>query len=640
MIIQSIELNNIQCHRQLKIDLSQLTVITGPNDSGKTTIANSLEALLTGKVTHAHGTGNASIKDLLTKGESTGAITAKLKDGRRITRTTDGSMSLSWKPRAGARDLQHELERAMGCTQEKARLALSGQRFFRLEQKEQKALLQEMLCLDVSPQVIENKLLERAKETGLDLLDELLRTCGAGVCVNDFGRIYDRLYKERTGTKKLLAEYSSQVATLEKSVSEQVFVSDEDHKKAIETERIARVNRDQVVSQLSGRKEAERQVEVTKIKLAARAAEQAGESNDDPKDLQKRIDDCRERLQSLRRDLDNARALDSRLTDLGNRRQLTFKTLQAAEGWAAPASSCCHKCGAPNEWAEREAGANEQKKVECRAELQRLDQQIQAIELEKSKSQEPNVLTQRVQAGEQRVRELHGKLRLAEQAGLNRKLLDDAQKAHSEAQERLSSFGDPIALSEKLATLDEAISRAKATCSQADAYHAARGELDRSRNKMHLHANEVKCLEVLVPFYAPDGFQLDYTALAMHGFESMLNQYLAPMGLAGRYLQDLTFEVSRDGGPWVPYTRAADSGFLLVGLAHQLAFAEYTGLGIVILDRLEALYPDRRLELIEACQAVQGVDHILLMGALEGPVTGAEGVNWVSLAREAVTANV
>jgi hypothetical protein len=78
-----------------------------------------------------------------------------------------------------------------------------------------------------------------------------------------------------------------------------------------------------------------------------------------------------------------------------------------------------------------------------------------------------------------------------------------------------------------------------------------------------------------------------------------------------------TLEVNA-GSAWVPWDELCDSEGLLVGLAHEVAFAALTGLGIVVLDRIEALDARGQEILFRAClQLAEGsrsVDHIVLLG--------------------------
>jgi DNA repair exonuclease SbcCD ATPase subunit len=91
MKIKSIELQNILSHKSTKLAMAPLTVLRGENGSGKSTIVNSLNALLTGRDAFTNEKGSG-IESLIRFGADKGVIDAEIEDGGE-TRTLHASIT-------------------------------------------------------------------------------------------------------------------------------------------------------------------------------------------------------------------------------------------------------------------------------------------------------------------------------------------------------------------------------------------------------------------------------------------------------------------------------------------------------------------------------------------------------------------
>jgi len=618
---KSLILNNIQCHRDKRFKLAKLTMFVGPNDTGKSTIGNAIEALLSNQFSHQYGTGNGKPSALVSHGESLGSITIELEKGGQITRSTDGVLTCSWKPRAKASESAHELEHLMGCTLDRARLCLNGQRYFRMDQRDQKALLQDILGLEITSALIVSELSQR----GAGLVDELARVAGPQSNWINFGFCHKRLYEERTGAKKLLDDAQRRHAAAEKALAETVYLAEADLRKALDAEVVLLQKQAQLQQKRGEMAMADRLVMQQEERLkqleATYPKPEPLKVDETPEVLEDRIAKCQVLLQKLLEDRSKRRrlleCLESREMLLENAR---LQLREVREHTEVPAP--CHKCGALSPYAESFKASLLWRDERISGEISLLQKEAEGIQAEID-AIDPT-LEDRIKKGHSKISELHGlkekareTVRLFNEAKDRVRVTELARQALQEAQEARQALGSSEALTEELVALEIQLREARETKAAWDAYEFARTAENRASNDMARYRHQVDCLAILEPFYKPDGFQLEHSRGRMGGFEEMLNRYLEPFGLQGRYSADLTFELSRDGAPFVPITRAADSGTILAGWAHQMCFAEYTGLGIVSVDRIESIEPSRRRQLVEYCANAPGPDHIFLMGSIE-----------------------
>lgn len=649
MRIKAFELTNIRVHRDRRFDVAPVTVVTGPNDSGKSTIRDALEACLCGTYTHMHGTGNAKIRELLTIDETTGSVALVMDGDRRISRSTDGGLALSWAQRAKATEAQLELERTMGCTLDKARLALSGARFFRLDPKEQKALLQDMLGLELSPDQVEAELTQRGADAQMPLLGVFRRVCGRdrGSLVS-FTRSHRQLYDERTCAKRDLERLVGEQKTLAKQMEEQVFVPEPELKQAQDRLRRAETKQVELLQRKGRIEQAQRQVEQLRKGLEevqkTAPPEAARLAGDFPtaEDLSVRIRSYTEKLAALKQEL-------SQVQEWSKQEQQASRRIQGLESeiesYARSLEALtCGNCG------HALPGANE-KREETKHRLEAVQGKLtdtvsarKALQSSIASRQAEAELFGRIQKGTEILRGLIEQLdtreahdRAAERHQGHAARVQAAQEALSAAESELAALGSTEEILRAGIEAEEAILEARQVLRNHADYYGMQKLVEANREKVHKTTEMVACLEILVPFYAPSGYQQEHTQGALGGFESLLNRWLSRMDLEGRFSADLVLEVARRGGAFVPYSRCADSAYLLSGLALQLAFAQYTGLGIVCLDRLESLDAQRREDLLHLCvDLVEGEedapDHIFLFGAVEH-LAAPTGVKHIDLAQ-------
>lgn len=622
MKLSQMTLQNIRCHQSASFNLGRVTLIAGPNDSGKTTLANALEFALTGKYSHVHGNGNGTGAELVTEGEDVGSVVLTTAAGQ-VARDTRNGLSLSWAPRAGAREAQHELELQMGCTAEKARLALSGVRFLRMDHKEQKSLLQDMLNLTIDPARVENELTRLGALEGLPLIEVVHSLGGRHAACADFTKLYKNIYEERTFAKRSLAELNQTVKTLQERHAEQVFVP-EDQIALLEQQKATVEATVSELLETRGRRAAAQGSQTELENYLAQLQRQKPQvpdltSTDSVEAIDARIEKCEGLLESLRKEQVVAIQRASHRESI--EKSLAFYTNLAESKMLEPGGKCL-KCGEPLPEAKEAADKYEKDIAHARSERDKLQNYLAELDANPEKLQPLDVLRTRIQAGTTRVNELKQLRQAAHGAERTVAALSEWESRVKKTQQDLENVRQTL---EGIANVDEDLATAKSKLSglvqqlgSALEYKESAKRLSAQTTKQAELSTRVQALEFLVPWYSPNGYQLEHTARQIGGLEKLLNKWLEPFGLQGRWSDGLTLELSRDGGPFVPYTRAADSGYILAGFALQMAFAEYTGLSIVVMDRLESLWPERRKALLDFCAALEGgPDHIFLIGAVE-----------------------
>lgn len=602
MKIAQLELYNIGVHQKTLIQPAKVTLITGPNDSGKTTIANAIEAALTGRYTTSHG--NARV-DQLANGE--GEIILTLEDGRRVIRSTSGALDCDWLPRGSARVTQTELERLMGCPLDRARLALSGQRFWRLEPKEQKALLQDIMGIALTAQQIEDRLTELG---GPDLVATAKRISPR---LEYISRAYTSFFDERTVAKRKLKELLTLTEDTGQKFQEQVYLSEQELSLREKQVKSLEEQCERLLVKLGQARAQNDRAQTLRLlisKLCAQEPPATEASEDGEEALHRRIQDCKARLDALTKERDHSMRLANQIAT----NQAQLEKLQSAQS--------CWKCGEPSQ-------AVIQERDRLTTEIAMLQESAQGL-------QDLPTLEARIQKGKAKVAELNETLADAYQA---RSLVQKRQQWEKQLEqakadlEKLVEDCQPVEdLEKKLSEARDALALAKRDVIDGQASRAALAAHSANQEALTQTQALVDHLETLVPWFSPNGFQLEYARQQIGGFEGMVNQILAHFDLSGSYNADLVFQIGRGNNPAVSYQQAADSAYILSGFAHQVVFAQVTGLGLILVDRLEALWPERQVQLLNYCQnhLPEGVDNVFLFGAIE-QIQVPEGVAHIQL---------
>lgn len=636
MKIGTLAFEHFRAHAGYALQLDPLTVIVGPNGSGKTTIQLGLEWLFAGKCAISDDRGKGA--ELATRGHARGSVTAITGDAS-ASRDTDGKLSLSWT-RAGQQDAQRELEAHLCCSGDRARLCLRAGRFFGLDAKAQAGLLAELLHLHPTAALVRDELAKLEATSGLPVQALVQDLVGADIA--NLPKAYKACYDERTVANRDAKRLEARLAELEAAGQSIAYVSSDEMQKRTQAVQeaeaavsaasadLSAAEREQARVRHLGAKlaEARQAVAVAESALADAPSKTLEQAQADKAKIQAALQDRRDSLAKAMEQVGWAEADLKRYHEATARVESCKRQVQCVEQQFTDAG--CPQCGyqtdafagilADAKASLAAAGASPHLKLEPLA----IGEMIAHLKASVADLQD------RVGRGETALRQADNLVSTL--AGLARQQADLAAKRARVAEleaEAVASPDNTEMLAAALATAKASLAAAREA--QADGQRWARHSAELTAAKTDLAATKTRqaVLQELVALFREDGLGARLLRDGLEPFEASLNQTLARFGLAARHATDLSLEV-QVGDAWVPYHALSDGEQVVVGLAHQVAFATLTGLRIVVVDRLEALDDKRQELLIQACKALEGeegeVDHIILLGVRCVPTEGVRRI--------------
>lgn len=646
MILGNLELQNFRRFQASGWELGRVTLFTGPNETGKTTVLDSLEFLFSGltRTTERNGSGR---DDLIRAGAKRAVVTVTNQDGAMVTRTIPHGLTMSWRPNLdNVSSAQAELERAVGCSSRDAALTLRANRYWSLSGQDQKGLLFDVLGLQIRPEDIREALAaEEERYLKRPLVDTALEVMGQIPADLDYAKracyaARTEVNRQNKAAKTRLEEAKREAEGIPPATAPDpadLANAQADYDRA----HVALVERDAHHRQ---RAEVEADLATTRQELEQLGAQQVEIPAGDPAALQREAQKYQAAVSGLRRKQETlAREREARYAFL--RTKKTHAERQATTLKQQLELGRCQTCqqvlteGPAREALEAAIAALSREAFECWEELNSPD----------PTAADRRNLEERIGKGstilknlEEQIAAIHYARHQVEQRDLG---LVQARKRLARLEERLANLpavdsqadGDPLQQQ-----FEAARQRRADLAAQKDAADAYLRITERTRAL----ADEVaetkarsEVLSTLVDFFGPEGFQLKVLAQRLDPIQGHLNRILATWGMEVRYLYPLLqMEVRPRGSEtWIPWHLLSDSSQLCVALAHQAMFAQQTGLRILGLDRLEAFDADRQAQLLQACLDLverDEVDHVILTGVtLLAPVP--EGVRHYTLTQEA-----
>lgn len=214
---EALDLIRFRGHQQLHLGLKPVTVLYGPNGSGKSSVRDAIEWLSCGRCpcTNERGQGPVGFDGQ----EPT--VTATIPGGGTITRSGN-RLACSWAPKSKKPELA--LAEYLGCDPDRARLAMQAGRFFRLDSKDRKALLWDLLDLYCTPGQVEEYLKEQ--KAPLDRAVSLVGRSGLG----QLDLVHDKAYARRREVNRKVDELKKhlKLAEEEQSSADGIWMSEED----------------------------------------------------------------------------------------------------------------------------------------------------------------------------------------------------------------------------------------------------------------------------------------------------------------------------------------------------------------------------------------------------------------------------
>lgn len=623
MKIGTVRVRNFRSIESLDLPLAPVTFVGGPNGSGKTSLQAALEFAVSGRASWTNDRGQG-LDALIRDGADMAEVTLLAPGGDdSITRSIPHTLTMSGAPsQMSLGEAQRRLEELMGCSGEVARLSLRAGRYFGLEEKDQKAVLFDLLGLHITDELVQKALAEKEERCGLPLVATAKGILKGPVSAN-FGRCHDRFYKERTGVNKSIKSGEERLkAELEKEKEEKVARFEppaaelvEQVQKDLAAVQTAEARRDGTAKAVQRAKN-----DVQRLRNDIAALEKEVQQKPDAAQVQADIDAGDELLRQLRADKKAAEEKQqARAEALKTGRELKAQ-LAALEAAIDGAGTCPFRAGHPCKGSADQVPG-------LKTEHKRLWGEVEAIlpaAQEPDQADEIRKLAVRIQKGEAYVKGARQALADAEAWGRKEGELEAKRQELAQAEQRVQEIEAELATHpapEALAAQRAEVLKRKQELDQksqwAREWSEHVGAMNAYRSQVSEGEKTREVLNTLLDFFGPDGMQREVLAAKIEPIQTELNCILDRWGMACGY-EIPTAELKvrpRSTSPFLPYHRLSDAEQLMVALAHQIVFGVLTKFRIAVLDRFEALDRDHQEQLVRAALDTQDlIDHLILLG--------------------------
>ncbi|MGE0446737.1 MAG: AAA family ATPase [Vicinamibacterales bacterium] len=550
-MIQQISIRNFRHIAELDHDfVSQRALLIGANGSGKTSVFDALEWLLTGRCNGIDGRGGGAKLQIGPDGD-TMEVAAVIDGLGAVTR------SLSRGGSTACSHQQDTIYARLGTSDALIRAALHGERFFDLDHTAGKALLMEILNVTIPPKDLP-ALGPLPGPLGLAELDER----------------YKVAYEDRAATKKALAA----LPALPDAVAE----ADEDGLAAArERLRAARLAEQAALEQKATAEATLQQLAKDATAAAVRVAA---------------LRSAREAQPARRARLDEVEAALAALPDDGRPELLELRA--GAQVRLRQVGDLCgalaqHACGGACVLdAAIPCGTAAEAFAERRAALEADQSTIQAgLDALQRKIERANQVAEQRAALEAERAEL-----VADDEGPDDEAIDDAEASQEALQRELaaarSSFQEAAASAEA-ATV--AVDVEQETVSALDAAVKTAASLSATRARREKLTAKLEDLERQVATLGPKGVRVKAISAAVGRFEQVMASALSPFGF------QIVFQIE----PWkvfvqvgqaepVPFVQLSRGFKVRVATAFALAIGTLSGLGFCVIDDADTIDPDSR----------------------------------------------
>lgn len=265
----------------------------------------------------------------------------------------------------------------------------------------------------------------------------------------------------------------------------------------------------------------------------------------------------------------------------------------------------------------------------------RLDQAIATLKADKDAATAALAdLRRAVQERERRENQLAGLRR--DQTG--RAALLAQQTATRETRARLhdqiAALPPPATVDPAIAELEARIQRGTQTIREARALVDAWTTHQDATAKQQAHAKKVAALETRVEQLGPKGARVDALNAVVATFEGLINNALQRFGYSLQFVMD-PWDVKVNGRSAV---RLSESEALRVGVALQLALAEVTGVGLAIIDGADLLDGRNRSLLTQLLAESESQVIVTCTRDADPPAIDGLTVYWLALEQGATRA--
>lgn len=595
-------------------ELAQVNVILGPNGAGKSSLKSAIALLFSGTCDGAEtGIGLESLRTIGGTGKRW-QIDATSDSGATITRTD------SEGPRSAKQQL---VESITGVSGAKARACIESGELLRLDLKARQRLLS-----DLAPKATVT-LTPAIQQAIGDFLGEIYTEADVATI--------ERMHKEAYDARTEAARHVKAIGDLEAPSIPEVLGLDEGNETDVELE--LHEVKAQLVALRSERdtaieKAAPKAIDTRSYQMAVERTTRELESTQAQIGALPSKMECARLAKELLGKIERVTEANAEID--AKRRELK-EAMGAAEGAGKTAKAalesvtsqkgevgCCPVCESKLTKVNR--GKLEVKlrnKVDAAGrDWQRANEELKVVP-QPASSASLEVEIDKLSAKETKLAAL-----LADETRLAARLLEE-KTALEEAEAKPAEAGDPESAGEAMQLADR-ITKGETILEALVAYIAARkayqASVDAKAKAMKRHAE----LEQLVADLGPNGIRKGAGSAGMFEFHEDLNKLLEPRG----FTVDLRPSMDAEGDPIVtvngravPLSRLSDGEKIAFGVAFSCAVASVTGLGIVVVDRFEALDPGAHDAVMQILCASPHQSFVLSVERDEGMEAIAADVN-------------
>lgn len=549
MIMQfsNLKLTNFRSHRSTEFALDRLNIIRGLNGAGKSSVAMALEFLMTGvcEITDKAGRGADTLISIGAKEFSVcGSLTSTT-----ITRTrnhassnliiSDGKKTLSGK--VADEVLQNDI-----AAKPVLSAALNANRFLELSTNEQRDLLADALAAE--PVAIPSNILK--------LFSVAIGHYGS-TTITDLAQIdalYKTVYEHRTAiNRELKALGSLNIPT----APEDMPTLDEVREKI----RLLDIERDDLLRKIAKKNET---YDIAKRDYDKALADKVAAE----KDLL--TDDQLEAYQKVARNASRAAKVVAAVEEA--QRIVKGMQVQILKLKAAPTE--CPTCHRPYE-----DDGSSQAIEQMEAEYQQAEQQLREKQEELRKLGDP----------------IHATAMLEAHKAASAKLLS-AQAVISTG---LPTKGNTAELDMQLAEVTARIAREHGVKEHIIRYDTERKSYEQQQSKRSELEKKLIAIEELISAFGPNSaLRTQLVGDKLPAFVARINEVLERFGFCCVFsLNPYNLLVSRNGQAGLSLAQLSRSEQYRFALAFQIALAEATGVGLVVIDEADLLIPEARRQL-------------------------------------------
>lgn len=594
MKLRSLHLSNFRSHSDSRLSLDRLNVVRGLNGSGKSSLQMAVELLLTGRcaVTDAAGRGaevlvRSGAKELVIE------ASVELKAGAfpiTLRRSAAGGMLTVGNVAAGKNALAW-IEQNVAPI-EVLSAVLNAHRFLEMKPAEQKALLAGALASE--PVKVDDEVSRLMHALGI-------ACSGLVSSASDVDANYKGFYDMRADLNRQIKALGD-IAAPEKAADLPAYAQVQEKLKERKDER------DELMRRITAARASESSAH--HLLEAARAQKAQHEKN-----ILSEPDFAS--LQKVFKNKERAAALDVEISDLQG--QLTAARDAVARVKATP--DACPTCERPYGDEHRAHRAEQMREQEQR--ITDLESRLSKAQTARTKLDDPD----------------QAEIRL----GAHKQALIAVARAEETLKGGAPTATDTSQWEADLKALEERINRGEGIARQALEYESSVAAHQRIAEKKQVLEDKVALVEKLVAYFGPNG---DLKGKLIGGrlpaFRERINAALGRFGFSCFFELEpyrLGIDVRTCGDSNVTGSlslqQLSESEAYRFSIAFQIALAEATGVGLVVIDRADMLAPEVRKQLTAELMSSRLDQAIVLSTAAPSqPPASPKGVAFFNLVNE------